>query len=186
MDALHRLRLTPGVGFMDILEGTTNGFFEVLVSFAKGMGYSVDFSHKGYGVATIVYNEQRISLQDGFPDLYNAYLLTHELAHEYTADIYGKVGYRFEKPAKVVQNEQVTEAVTYMILDEYGFDISPVAAGYIDGTIEAINRVRGSKLTKNWFQTGKLDNNVQQCYHAFSRDLKHFLTDGGTDVHGNA
>jgi hypothetical protein len=181
MQSLERLRHTTNDDPTTMPEGDSGGFLNVLWSFANGMGYTVKLVDNMTHNAQIIYKDSLIKISTVVTnDLCQAYMLAHEIAHDYVADIYGTGSYT--KRARV-DIEQVTEAVAALIMDEYGFDVHDASAAYIDAT--ALYYAHNHKPLVNYFRRGKLDNKIKRCYRSFSADLQHFLKDGGTHgIHG--
>lgn len=181
MESLQRLHQMPqGFGFFSFSEGETNGFFDVLRAFAEGMGYTVEANAElGDLAGEITYSKFLIRINKLLTnDLSRVSVLAHEIAHDYTSDVFGKQWHTKKGEA---QTEQATEAVAAAILSEYGFDTHETSRDYIDAVpIRFGDRYRGKPLV-NYFRRGELDNKIKKCYCSFSADLRTFLNDGRTD-----
>lgn len=181
MDALTSLRHSTGVYACAKVKGSDHGLYDVLKTFANGLGYTVSLHRVStiQGDGDMSASMLRIRIGYKGTKLWRAYVLAHEIAHEYTRHLF---------PVGVLSNYQYakrevfTEAVAHMILVEYGFDLESVCSGYIAmyGAYEKLIRA---------FRKGTFDKAIRSCYDTFSRDFRHFLMDGGTNgqrVHGVA
>ena len=176
MESLQRLHQMPqGNGFFTFTEGDTNGFFDVLCAFAAGMGYTVEADAELDRLAgEITYNKSLIRLNKVLTDdLTRVSVLAHEIAHDYTADVFGR---KWQTKRVEAQTEQATEAVAAAILSEYGFDTHATARDYIDSV--PIKFGYYGKSLVNYFRRGELDSTIKKCYRSFSDDLRTFLNDG--------
>src|SRR5688572_10545323 len=132
MQSLERLHQMPqGNGFFSFTRGNSRGFFDVLCSFAQGIGYTVDpCANIGNRAGQIDYRRRHIEVNRVVrDDLIRAAVMAHEISHEYTSDIYS---IRYQTRRIEAELEQVTEAVSALIMDEYGFDTHTSSRDYID------------------------------------------------------
>jgi hypothetical protein len=159
-------------------ESSSKGLYPTLKSFANGIGYTVDDKTNTflpyYSDARINYQLGLIVIKSWIPEKAKAYLLAHELSHEYTRDVFGDNNLTSHKD---IQCEQVTEAVAVLFLHEYGFDLLAQGKAYISMMTQMPHMMKPRK-NGNYFDSGKLDGVIKRCYRQMSRDFWTFLNDG--------